>query len=103
MVTPPQATALRAENDAIIGHLFLYPLRVAVPKRGVPCAKVNVVPNGIPSATVCPPGTESGDSRAQANNRGRVRPARQGARNTPRPQRFLCSETRVNRPNGTSA
>ncbi len=50
------ATALCEENDAVIGHFFVYPLRVAAAKRGVPVATVNVVHNCIPTATICPPG-----------------------------------------------
>jgi len=50
------ARQLCAENDAVIGHFFVYPLRVAAEKAGVPVVTVNVVHNCIPSASICPPG-----------------------------------------------
>ena len=50
------ARQLCAENDAVVGHFFVYPLRVAAEKAGVPIATVNVVHNCLPSARICPPG-----------------------------------------------
>jgi UDP:flavonoid glycosyltransferase YjiC (YdhE family) len=47
---------LCATNDAVIGHFFVYPLRVAAEKAGVPMATLNVVHNCLPSAYICPPG-----------------------------------------------
>jgi len=43
-------------SDAVIGHFFAYPLRVAAEKAGVPIATVNIVHNCLPSAQICPPG-----------------------------------------------
>ena len=50
------ATKLCEENNAVIGHFFVYPLRVAAEKSGVPMATVNIVHNCIPSSWVRPPG-----------------------------------------------
>jgi UDP:flavonoid glycosyltransferase YjiC (YdhE family) len=50
------ARELCAANDAVIGHFFVYPLRVAAEKAGVPLATLNVVHNCLPSAYICPPG-----------------------------------------------
>lgn len=50
------AKALCAGNDAVIGHFFVYPLRVAAEKAGVPVATVNIVHNCLPSSWICPPG-----------------------------------------------
>ena len=50
------ATDLCRRNDAVIGHFFVYPLRVAAEKAGVPVATVNIVHNCLPSASICPPG-----------------------------------------------
>jgi UDP:flavonoid glycosyltransferase YjiC (YdhE family) len=50
------ARELCAANDAVIGHFFVYPLRVAAEKAGVPMATLNVVHICLPSAYICPPG-----------------------------------------------
>jgi UDP:flavonoid glycosyltransferase YjiC (YdhE family) len=50
------AKALCASNDAVVGHFFVFPLRVAAEKAGVPAATVNIVHNCLPSASICPPG-----------------------------------------------
>jgi len=50
------ARELCATNNAVIGHFFVYPLRVAAEKAGVPIATLNVVHNCLPSAYICPPG-----------------------------------------------
>jgi UDP:flavonoid glycosyltransferase YjiC (YdhE family) len=50
------ARQLCAENDAVVGHFFVYPLRVAAEKAGVSVATLNVVHNCVPSAWICPPG-----------------------------------------------
>ena len=50
------ARELCATNDAVIGHFFVYPLRVAAEKAGVPMATLNVVHNCLPSAYMRPPG-----------------------------------------------
>lgn len=57
-VEPMYAAArnLCAENDAVVGHFFVYPLRVAAEKAGVPVATVNIVHNCLPSSSICPPG-----------------------------------------------
>jgi UDP:flavonoid glycosyltransferase YjiC (YdhE family) len=50
------AKDLCRSNDAVIGHFFVYPLRVAAAKAGTPMATLNIVHNCIPSAHICPPG-----------------------------------------------
>jgi UDP:flavonoid glycosyltransferase YjiC (YdhE family) len=50
------ARELCSANDAVIGHFFVYPLRVAAEKAGVPMATLNVVHNCLPSAYMRPPG-----------------------------------------------
>jgi len=50
------AQDLCAASDAVVGHFFVYPLRVAAEKTGVPVATLNIVHNCLPSARVCPPG-----------------------------------------------
>jgi UDP:flavonoid glycosyltransferase YjiC (YdhE family) len=50
------ARELCATNDIVIGHFFVYPLRVAAEKDRVPMATLNVVHNCLPSAHICPPG-----------------------------------------------
>lgn len=50
------AKALCASNDAVVGHFFVFPLRVAAEKADVPAATVNIVHNCLPSASICPPG-----------------------------------------------
>lgn len=50
------AKRLCANSDAVIGHFFVYPLRVAAQKAGVPIATVNIVHNCLPSSRICPPG-----------------------------------------------
>ncbi len=49
------AKALCAENDLVIGHYFVFPLKVAAEKAGVPFATVSVAYNCIPSASIRPP------------------------------------------------
>jgi UDP:flavonoid glycosyltransferase YjiC (YdhE family) len=58
-VVEPMYSAARelcADNDAVVGHFFVYPLRVAAEKAGVPMATINIVHNCIPSKRICPPG-----------------------------------------------
>jgi sterol 3beta-glucosyltransferase len=43
-------------KDLVIGHFFVFPLRVAASKAIVPIATVNIVHNCIPSAYTSPPG-----------------------------------------------
>ena len=50
------AKNLCANNDAVIGHFFVYPLRIAAEKAGTPIATLNIVHNCLPSAYICPPG-----------------------------------------------
>jgi UDP:flavonoid glycosyltransferase YjiC (YdhE family) len=50
------ARDLCANSDAVIGHFFVYPLRVAAELAGLPMATLNVVHNCLPSAEICPPG-----------------------------------------------
>jgi UDP:flavonoid glycosyltransferase YjiC (YdhE family) len=50
------ARELCATHDAVVGHFFVYPLRVAAEKAGVPMATLNVVHNCLPSAHRRPPG-----------------------------------------------
>jgi UDP:flavonoid glycosyltransferase YjiC (YdhE family) len=50
------AQDLCAASDAVVGHFFVYPLRVAAEKTGVPVATLNIVHNCLPSAKICPPG-----------------------------------------------
>lgn len=50
------ARELCASNHAVIGHFFVYPLRVAAEKAAVPMATLNVVHNCMPSAYRRPPG-----------------------------------------------
>ena len=50
------ATELCAENDAVVGYFFAFPLRVAALKAGVPFATLNVVRHCLPSAQIPPPG-----------------------------------------------
>jgi UDP:flavonoid glycosyltransferase YjiC (YdhE family) len=50
------ARDLCATHDAVIGHFFVYPLRVAAEKAGVPMATLNIVHNCLPSIYRCPPG-----------------------------------------------
>ena len=50
------ARELCATSDAVIGHFFVYPLRVAAEIAGVPIATLNVVHNCLPSAYRRPPG-----------------------------------------------
>jgi UDP:flavonoid glycosyltransferase YjiC (YdhE family) len=58
VVEPMYAAArdLCASNDAVLGHFFVYPLRVAAEKAGVPVGTLNIVHNCLPSASICPPG-----------------------------------------------
>ncbi|MEI7455536.1 MAG: glycosyltransferase [Nitrosomonadales bacterium] len=50
------AKNLCATNDAVVGHFFLYPLRVAAEKSGTPIATINVFHNCLPSSEISPPG-----------------------------------------------
>jgi len=50
------ATKLCKNVDGLVGHFFLFPLRIAAEKAGVPLATVNVVHNCLPSAYIPPPG-----------------------------------------------
>lgn len=50
------AKELCSENELVIGHFFVFPLRVAAELAKVPIATVNVVHNCIPSRFICPPG-----------------------------------------------
>ena len=50
------AKELCTENDLVIGHFFVFPLRVAAEKAKVPMATVNIVHNCLPSRFICPPG-----------------------------------------------
>jgi len=50
------AKNLCATNDAVVGHFFLFPLRVAAEKSGTPIATINVVHNCLPSSEISPPG-----------------------------------------------
>ena len=47
---------LCAENDVVVGHFFVFPLRVAAEKANIPVATLNIVHNCVPSARICPPG-----------------------------------------------
>ena len=50
------AEDLCASNEAVVGHFFVYPLRVAAERAGVPAATLNVVHNCVPSSEIPPPG-----------------------------------------------
>lgn len=50
------AQQLCATSDLVIGHFFVFPLRVAARKAGVPMATLNIVHNCLPSAEIRPPG-----------------------------------------------
>ena len=50
------AKELCTDNDLVIGHFFVFPLRVAAEKAKVPMATVNIVHNCLPSRFICPPG-----------------------------------------------
>ena len=50
------ARDLCATNHLVVGHFFVFPLRVAAEKAQVPVATVNIVHNCLPSASICPPG-----------------------------------------------
>lgn len=50
------AKELCTENDLVIGHFFVFPLRVAAEKAKVPMATINIVHNCLPSRFICPPG-----------------------------------------------
>ena len=50
------AKDLCATSDAVVGHFFVFPLRVAAEKSGVPMATVNIVHNCVPSSKISPPG-----------------------------------------------
>ena len=50
------ARELCATSDVVVGHFFVYPLRVAAEISGVPMATLNVVHNCLPSKYICPPG-----------------------------------------------
>lgn len=50
------AKELCIQNDLVIGHFFVFPLRVAAEKAKVPMATVNIVHNCLPLRLICPPG-----------------------------------------------
>ena len=50
------ARELCAANDLVIGHFFVFPLRVAAEKAGVPAVTVNIVHNCVPLREIPPPG-----------------------------------------------
>ena len=50
------AKDLCASSDAVVGHFFVFPLRVAAEKSGIPMATVNIVHNCLPSSHIRPPG-----------------------------------------------
>ena len=50
------ARDLCAANDVVVGHFFVYPLRVAAEKTEAPVATLNIVHNCLPSRWICPPG-----------------------------------------------
>ena len=50
------ARQLCATSDLVVGHFFVFPLRVAARKAGVPMATLNIVHNCVPSAEIRPPG-----------------------------------------------
>ncbi len=58
VVGPMYAAAVKLceENEVVVGHFFVYPLRVAAEKSGVPLVTVNIVHNCIPSKWIRPPG-----------------------------------------------
>ena len=51
-----EAKNLCASCDLLIGHFFVYPLRVAAELAGKPVITVNIVHNCIPSREIPPPG-----------------------------------------------
>ena len=50
------AKELCASSDAVVGHFFVFPLRVAAEKAGVPMATVILAHNCLPSVHIRPPG-----------------------------------------------
>ncbi len=50
------AQELCATSDVVIGHFFVYPLRVAAAIARKPMATLNIVHNCLPSAAIAPPG-----------------------------------------------
>lgn len=50
------ARELCRKNDLVIGHFFVYPLRIAAAIAGVPWVSVNLVHNCLPSRHLAPPG-----------------------------------------------
>ena len=50
------AKNLCANSDVVVGHFFVFPLRVAAEMADIPMATVNIVHNCIPSSHICPPG-----------------------------------------------
>ncbi len=50
------AKDLCASNDCVVGHFFVFPLRIAAEKARLPMATVNVVHNCLPSREIHPPG-----------------------------------------------
>ena len=50
------AQQLCGSSDTVVGHFFVFPLRVAAEKAGVPMATVNIVHNCLPSRYISPPG-----------------------------------------------
>jgi len=50
------AKDLCATNNVVVGHFFVFPLRVAAEMAKVPMATVNIVHNCLPSSQISPPG-----------------------------------------------
>jgi UDP:flavonoid glycosyltransferase YjiC (YdhE family) len=50
------AVQLCRDNDLVVGHFFLYPLRLAAAATGVPWASVCFAHNCMPSRSIPPPG-----------------------------------------------
>jgi UDP:flavonoid glycosyltransferase YjiC (YdhE family) len=50
------ARELCSQNEIVIGHFFVFPLRVAAEKACVPAVTLNIVHNCVPSREIPPPG-----------------------------------------------
>lgn len=50
------AVRLCAENEAVVGHFFVHPLRAAAQASGTPFATVHIAPECLPSLEFCPTG-----------------------------------------------
>ena len=75
------ARNLCASNDAVLGHFFVYPLRVAAEKAGVPVGTLNIVHNCLPSKFICPPARSSASTSTQlwAMRRASICPTRKSS------------------------